>query len=96
MIKKVYAKFKSEGVRGLVRILYHNFIPRRLEYYQSCRELFQKGTGLEIGGPSSIFMDKGIIPVYSDAEHIDNINFSKDTVWEGEISEGNGFVFNNC
>jgi len=79
---------------GLIKLLYCYLIPHRLECYPKFRGLFRKGVGLEIGGPSSIFGRKGIIPVYLDASKIDNINFSHNTVWEGDISDNAGFVFN--
>jgi len=94
VIRKVYAKLKSEGIRSLLKVLYHYLIPLRLEYYPTCRGLFQTGVGLEIGGPSNIFGQRGVIPVYPDAKKIDNINFSHNTVWEGGISEDKGFFFN--
>lgn len=50
-------------------------------------------TGLEIGGPSSIFGLKGYFPVYAFARQIDSVNFSNETVWEGKISEGKTFNY---
>ena len=42
-----------------------------------------EGYGLEIGGPSKIFLKA--IPVYPKAEKIDFINFSNSTMWKGKI-----------
>jgi SAM-dependent methyltransferase len=50
--------------------------------------------GLEIGGASSFFSDKGLFPVYPLAARIDNCNFGHETTWEGQISEGSTFQFN--
>ena len=45
-------------------------------------------TGLEVGGPSQIFSDGGIIPIYSRVAAIDNCQFSNKTMWQGEVIEG--------
>lgn len=49
--------------------------------------------GFEIGGPSTFFRPLGYFPVYFLAKRIDVINYSNDTVWEGEISEGKTFNY---
>jgi SAM-dependent methyltransferase len=54
--------------------------------------LFHDKRGLEIGGPSEIFTERGPAPVYETAAAIDNCTFSTKTVWEpdfkGEFSYG--------
>lgn len=94
MIKKVYDVLKSDGITGLLRIIYHRLIPLRIEYFPNCKSLFQVGIGLEIGGPSNNFSRRGLIPIYPIAQKIDNVNFAHNTLWEGTISEGNSFIFN--
>ena len=54
--------------------------------------LFQNRIGLEIGGPSSIFAWSGL-PVYKSAARIDNCTFGRHTVWEGGITEGATFCY---
>jgi len=51
--------------------------------------------GIEIGGPSALFAVKGYFPVYLFAEQIDGANFSTNTIWEGQIQEGNNFHYYN-
>jgi ubiquinone/menaquinone biosynthesis C-methylase UbiE len=51
--------------------------------------------GIEIGGPSALFSVKGYFPVYLFAGHIDGANFSTNTIWEGQIQEGNNFHYYN-
>jgi predicted SAM-dependent methyltransferase len=92
VIKKVYAKLKSEGIGGLLEAVYRRTLPHRLEYYPHCKSFFESGVGLEIGGPSDIFGRRGFIPVYSVAARIDNCNFDSNTVWEGNIHEGDTFI----
>lgn len=73
--------------------IYRVVLPYRVRYFKHCKAVFQMGSGLEIGGPSTIFGSRGSVPVYPVAAHIDNCNFSGDTVWEGAISEGDNFAF---
>jgi len=56
---------------------------------------FNNQTGLEIGGPSSIFRVKGIFPVYVYARQIDGVNFSNNTIWEGRLEAGNTYHYFN-
>lgn len=65
---------------------------RRLRCFPSVRAWFRGRRGLEIGGPSDVFMNGGPLPVYGDAASVDNCNFSPTTVWGG-AAEGAPFVF---
>ena len=58
------------------------------EYRSVKRKYFRSKKGIEIGGPSTVFMPKSALPVYSDATSIDGVNFSTTTVWENEILPG--------
>jgi len=49
--------------------------------------------GLEIGGPSAFFKVKSYFPVYVFAEQVDGVNFSNETVWEGQITEGYNYKY---
>jgi SAM-dependent methyltransferase len=93
MTEKVYRKLKAEGVSGLVSAVYRRALPRRLTGYKDMIPFFAEKRGLEIGGPSEIFGDRGLIPVYAVAATIDNCNFSTRTIWEGDITEGDTFCF---
>ncbi len=49
--------------------------------------------GIEIGGPSQIFNDYDVLPIYKHITSLDCCNFSGSTVWEGSLKEGNNFRF---
>ena len=49
--------------------------------------------GIEIGGPSEIFKLKGIFPIYLFANKIDGVNFSNNTLWEGNLAQGNSYQY---
>jgi len=50
-------------------------------------------TGLEIGGPTAYFGLKGGFPVYLFAKKIDGVNFSNETIWEGQIKQGDNYRY---
>lgn len=54
---------------------------------------FRDKKGLEIGGPSKIFKENNLIPVYPIIQALDGCNFSRNTLWEGTIEEGNNYNF---
>lgn len=100
MMKKVYAKLKSEGIAGLLKSLKDAVRralpqppPQRLKYYPHCKSFFESKTGLEIGGPSGVFYQEGFVPIYPVAARIDNVNFGNQTVWQGGVSEGQTYMF---
>lgn len=55
--------------------------------YAVLRPSVEGAKGLEIGGPSEIFQ-KGLLPIYSLVEAIDNCQFSNITLWQGAVKEG--------
>ena len=63
----------------------------QLKSFELYLPYIQGKRGLEIGGPSDLFKKGSAIPVYEEAEIVDNCDFSKATVW-AEHSEV--FVFN--
>jgi len=93
MIKNAYALLRARGIGGLLQEVRHRVLPEQLAYYPRCKPLLESLVGLEIGGPSSVFGPRGYVPVYPIAARIDNCNFGSHTVWEGDINEGQTFVF---
>ncbi len=49
--------------------------------------------GLEVGGPSAVF--RTVLPLYRFVRGLDGVNFSTDTVWEGNISAGQNFDYDS-
>jgi SAM-dependent methyltransferase len=73
-------------------------VARRAVYGRvSSRRLFQGDvegkSGLEIGGPSTVFSDAGELPLYRHVASLDNCVFSVETIWEGRRQEGNTYVY---
>jgi SAM-dependent methyltransferase len=63
----------------------------RLPIRHKYRSLVKNKYGIEIGGPSALF--KTVLPLYQFVGGLDGVNFSRDTVWEGNIEEGNNFSY---
>jgi SAM-dependent methyltransferase len=72
---------------------FRHFFPKRLINYKQYQQAVVGKSGLEIGGPSWAFSKQGFLPVYSVIENLDGCNFSSNTVWEGNISEGKNYRF---
>ena len=93
IVKRVVSVFKAGGVGGVLSAAARRMRTPHARSFAKCRELVRGGTGLEIGGPSSIFAWGGLIPVYPHARRIDNVNFASKTIWEDGTGEGNSFRF---
>lgn len=94
MFRKAFSLLKSEGLGGFLKTVYYQVLPHRIKYFSKYKPDFESRLGLEIGGPSRIFRQWGLIPVYSLAARIDNCNFDSQTIWEGDVNEGETFIFN--
>ena len=96
MITKLRMKLRTKGVKAIAKSILHRAFPSPTLFASNLelQPLFSEKIGLEIGGPSSIFKAVGNIPVYTVAERVDNCNFGKSTLWEGEVVEGKSFYFN--
>jgi ubiquinone/menaquinone biosynthesis C-methylase UbiE len=53
----------------------------RLKSFELYLPYIQGKKGLEIGGPSDVFRQGNALPVYKEAERVDNVDFSQTTVW---------------
>lgn len=95
LIRRIHDRLKTGGMRGLLIALSRRVAHRHITctYYPQCKRFFRDTSGLEIGGPSSMFNREGPIPVYPIAARIDNCTFSHQTIWEGSITEGHTFSF---
>jgi SAM-dependent methyltransferase len=52
--------------------------------YASIKAHLQGKSGLEFGGPSSIFSANHLVPVYDIVRAIDSCNFAQQTIWSSE------------
>jgi hypothetical protein len=86
---RVLFRIRNQGILSLIGVIlkksYEIFFPPRSKYLNEIQGLISTRKGLEIGGPSKVFTQKGFIPLYPSVSHLDNMNFASDTIWEGEI-----------
>jgi SAM-dependent methyltransferase len=68
--------------RSLARRVWAKISPPRFHQLHGFVALFDGKRGLEIGGPSEIFTERGAAPVYASAAAIDNCTFSAATIWQ--------------
>lgn len=73
---------------SLVTYIVNRIVGRDCQAGQVVREFVSGKKGLEVGGPSEIFSDKGLIPIYSRVAGIDNCQFSSETLWQGKVDVG--------
>ncbi len=89
-----YVYTKQHGPRkalSLVRKLKSHLMPTPLPNYQRYLPYFQAKAGLEIGGPSKFFHKR--LPIYQGTATVDCVNFATNTVWQGNITQGQSFRF---
>lgn len=90
MLKIPKSKFEIfDFFKGLRRNVCptHRLMPEYLLYLS----FIKNKNGIEIGGPSPIF--KTMIPIYQTANRIDGVNFADNTIWEGQIKEGETYGY---
>ncbi|WP_439107105.1 methyltransferase domain-containing protein [Congregibacter sp.] len=82
---RILRRYKKVGAIGLFGSLKRLAAPQRASCAQRLRTLLKGHNSLEVGGPSSVFDRRGILPVYQSLKSVDNANFASETVWQKEI-----------
>ncbi len=94
ILKTILKIYKEKGVRGIRVLIESKFFQHKINFLKK-RNLYLKyfkgKKGIEIGGPSAIFSRE--IPIYQVVNTLDGCNFSSQTIWEGNISEGKNFNY---
>ncbi|MEO7412905.1 MAG: methyltransferase domain-containing protein [Opitutaceae bacterium] len=90
---RVVHGLRHGGLPWLVRTVGLKLVPPRLIMKQAVISAVTERCGLEIGGPSSVFAAKGLLPIYPVVGRIDNVNFSTRTAWEAGLQDGGKFQF---
>lgn len=84
-----YVTLMPPGLRSFIRDL----VGLRLKQLQLFVDAVTGQNGLEIGGPSGIFRDSGLCPLYAHLKALDNCVFARQTIWEGTREDGSPYVF---
>lgn len=83
------ARFAKPPAIQVARRVFGRCVKSQKRFRQSIAGKF----GLEIGGPSAVFGDSGILPLYTSVRGLDNCVFSLETIWEGRRAEGATFSY---
>jgi hypothetical protein len=82
MIKSILSIYESIGIGGLLATATSRLFARKAGCFPQCVKFVSNGVGLEIGGPSSIFQKRRILPIYPIIGSLDNYNFADGTIWK--------------
>lgn len=74
----------------LIKVKLFNIKSDKFYIYE--RLLLNKN-GLEIGGPSNMFASNNFLPIYNVIDELDGVNFSSETLWEKNLSNGKNYKF---
>lgn len=92
-LKHVIKLSQAHGAGYLFKRVYSRITNEKIDNYQTISTYFKDKSGLEVGGPSGIFRDRGFIPVYKLITGLDGCNFSATTIWEGDIQGGETYDY---
>ncbi len=76
---------RTHPLKITLKIIYEKIFHRRIEGYRVIRSLFEGKYGLEIGGPSIIFSNGGLIPIYDVVSGLGICDYSNSTIWKANI-----------
>ncbi len=79
--------------RRIIWAVYNKLCPQQPSIAPAVLSAIRDRIGIEIGGPSPVFSLGGILPLYSAAARIDNVNFSANTAWEAGLRDNGAFHF---
>jgi SAM-dependent methyltransferase len=92
-LKNAVAVFREKGMVYTFEMALSKMMARKIDNYDLLLKLFTNKYGLEIGGPSGIFRERGFIPLYNIIKGVDGCNFSSKTIWEGNIEAGETYHY---
>jgi SAM-dependent methyltransferase len=84
MIRSKLAILRHRGYAGFYRELSIKIRAGRLQSFSLATALFAGKSGIEIGGPSSLFSIDSPLPIYPILGHLDICNYSRHTIWDGQ------------
>lgn len=91
-IVKLKQTIKSIMPRSVFDLLKRaTFFGAKIPNFEIYQSYVTNKRGLEIGGPSALFMTS--LPLYQVVDSLDGVNFSNQTVWEGVIEAGQSFNY---
>ena len=93
LFDRLIRPIKRYGFTYTIKRLYNKLFEGKIQQYSDIIELFKDKDGIEIGGPSEVFRPYSYIPIYNHIKQLDGVNFSNNTIWEGQISSGDNYNY---
>ena len=93
MLRSIFVFLRSYPLHVLVWKIRCKLLRIKIPAIAEWQYYFENKKGIEIGGPSAIFDKNGYFTLYPFIASLDGVNFSKQTVWEGSLSENKPFYF---
>ena len=91
--RNVLLTLRREGIVGVLRAVVRRVRGGKAPTFKLIHAAVADKIGIEIGGPSAVFMKGGLLPIYPLPRRLDNCNFDYATIWEGRIAAGRTFRF---
>ncbi|MCX6060739.1 MAG: methyltransferase domain-containing protein [Campylobacterales bacterium] len=91
--KKIYTVYKDQGVKNLMFVIFKRIYQKKARSFPLIKGIITNKYGIEIGGPSPVFNDNSFLPIYSYINHLDNCNFSSNTLWNKSLREGYSYNY---
>ena len=95
MLKPISVFLRSYPLTVIIWKIYCKKFKTKIPSITNWQTKFINKDGIEIGGPSPIFKSSGYLSLYNVVKSLDGVNFSNNTIWEGEILENDPFKFEN-
>lgn len=84
---------RSQGLYGAGTVVLRKLTGRPAAIWKNFDEQLQGLSGVEIGGPSAIFRNGSLLPIYQKISHLDGINFGNNTMWEGALIDNGAYCY---
>ncbi|MDA8961973.1 hypothetical protein N9H37_01280 [Congregibacter sp.] len=84
---------RERGLLAASKAVFYYFNPLRAESWTAIKREISALNVIEVGGASSIFSDKGILPIYTTARSVDNCTFAPNTIWNKNTEPGDTFFY---
>lgn len=95
IVQKIRILYKAKGIKAFSLFILRRIFRHKPRSLSLILKIIADKKGIEIGGPSSIFSDEGMLPIYATIHHLDNCNFQNTTLWNVDLKEGESFCYHS-
>ena len=80
----IFSRYRVHYMQAIAYLLLARMAGKRCFGYATMKARLQGKSGLEFGGPSSIFLANHLVPLYNIVSAIDTCNFAPQTIWSSK------------